>query len=191
MGTNFNMRSVRVHTRGRSERELPVDLIPNVIQSELVRAIVGSTEITRDVIIGAMYTDDLPIGGHRYSNIFIVIGWGMEIDIPLPRDAHVIVELYFGWRQSGINIRIADDWYLDVGVSNVGPLRRRLVEDKVRKALTVSDSGPTAGVRIRDGIGAIFNQSGVRDWYIVPGTGRHNSQNNIEVRRNASFWVVR
>lgn len=192
LGTGFDMRSVRVHTRARSERQIASDLVPDLIQNALTEELGDEATINEDVTIGAMYTDDLPIGGQEYSNIFVVVSWGMRVDMPIGRDAQVNVEMYFGWRQDGRNMSIADDWYLNIAVDRVGPLRRSKVREKVtEKLMSPDDSGLNAGQQIRNGLGAIFNQTNVGHWYVVPGSGLHNTQeNNIDIKRDASFWIV-
>lgn len=190
LGTGFNMRSVRVHTRARTEREIPTDLIPALIQSALETEIGADARITRDVSIGAMFTDDLPIGGHTYSNVFIVISWGMTVSRPF-RDPDIEVEMYFGWNKTGRNMSIADNWYLNVNVSNVIGIKQRLVRREVINKLRSTDSGLNAGQQIINGLRPLFDVENVRDFYVIPGSGAHNSQeNNIIVKQDASFWVV-
>ncbi len=190
LGTDFNMHSVRVRTRARTEREVLTDFIPELIQSALEAEIGSDAIITRDVSIGAMFTDDLPIGGHTYSNIFLVVSWGMTVSRPF-RDPHIDVELYFGWNNDGRNMSLANNWYLNVDVSNVIGIKRRAARSEVINKLQSTDSGLNAGQQIINGLRPFFDVENVRDFYVIPGSGAHNSQeNSIKVRQDASFWVV-
>ncbi len=191
LGAPFPMRLVRVHNRARSEIRLQSDVVETIVQAEIQGELDDKTEFTRDVSIGAMYTDDLPISGHRYSNVFIVVSFDLVSDIPLPRDAHISVEMYFGWQQRGTSMRVADDWYLHVEVSKVGGVRQRAVRDEVKSLLTASADGPSAGDRLRDGLRLVFNRDGVRNWYVIPGDGVVPGQDSdVVVRHDASFFVV-
>ncbi len=191
LGAPFPMRSVRVHNRARSETALETDVIEDIVQREIQRGLPAGTDVTREVSIGAMYTDDLPISGHRYSNVFIVVSFDLRADIPLPRDAHISVEMYFGWRAAGRALRVSDDWYHRVEVRHVGPARRRAVRDRVDTLLTRSTDGPSVGEQLRDGLRLVFDRDGVRNWYVIPGGGGHDSQDSdVTVRQDASFFVV-
>ncbi|MBD1261990.1 hypothetical protein HZY62_15415 [Maribacter polysiphoniae] len=188
--TNFNMRSVKVRTRARTEREISTDFIPGVIQSSLESELDSSVRITRDVSIGAMFTDDLPIGGHTYSNVFLVVSWEMIISRPF-RDPQVGVEMYFGWNREGRNMSLADNWYLNVDVSNVIRIKQRAVRNEVNNQLRSINSGLNAGQLIINGLRPFFDVANVNDFYVLPGSAAHNSQeSNITVRQDASFWVV-
>ncbi len=192
LGSPFPLRSVRVHNRARNEIQIQTDFIENTIQDALGEELPDGVTFNRGVSIGAMYTDDLPISGHAYSNIFVVVSFELIADIPLPRDAHILVEMYFGWRQSGNSLRIADDWYLNVSVSNVGALRRRKTRDSVTNLLTSSAEGLSPGEQIRNGLRPFFDQDNVLNWYVIPGNGEHNSQeNDVVVRNESAFFVVR
>lgn len=192
LGAPFPMQSVRVHNRASAERRINTDIAEDLIQAALGDALPGSAEFRRDVSIGAMYTDDLPISGHAYSNIFVVVSFDLNVDIPLPRDAHVFVELYYGWRQRGDEMALAEDWYHSVGVRNVGPVRRASVKREVTRLLTVASRGSSsAGIQIRNGLAPLFSHTDIRNWYVIPGDGSHNSQDNdIVVKHDASFFVV-
>lgn len=168
------------------------DTAENLIQAAMGDALPGNAESRRDVSIGAMYTDDLPVSGQEYSNIFVVVSFDLAVDIPLPRDAHVFVELYYGWRQEGNTMTMAEDWYHNVVVRNVGPVRRNAVKREVTRLLTVASPGSSsAGFQIRNGLALLFDQTDVQNWYVIPGDGSHNSQDNdVLVRHDASFLVV-
>lgn len=191
LGSPFPLRSVRVHNRARSETQIQTDFIESAIQAALGEELPEGVRFNRNVSIGAMYTDDLPISGHTYSNIFVVVSFELIADIPLPRDAHILVEMYFGWRQSGESLSIADDWYLNVDVSDVGPRRKKKTRRKVARLLTNSAEGPSPGEQIRNGLREFFDQDNVINWYVIPGDGAHNSQENqVVVRNEAAFFVV-
>lgn len=191
LGSPFPMTSMRVYNRAREEIQIPTDFVEDLIQASLGRELPGGVTFNRDVSIGAMHTDDLPISGHEYSNIFIVVSFGLNADIPLPRDAHISAEMYFGWRATSGTLRVADDWHLNVSVSNVGPLRRRHVRRNVVQSLTSSGTEPSAGDQIRDGLRGVFDRTGIQNWYVIPGNGEHNNrENDVLVRHEASFFVV-
>lgn len=188
----FPMSSVRIYNRASDEIRVPTDTIDDVISASIAADLDGSTDLTREASIGAMYRDDLPISGVEYSNIFIVVSFDLEIDIPLPRDAHVVVEIYLGWRQVGNNMRIADTTHVNVAVSNVGIVRKNAVKRTVISRLTNSETGPSSVDQIRDGLRPFFEFDGVRNWYVIPGDGTRSGQDSdILVRREASFFVTR
>jgi hypothetical protein len=188
----FPMSSVRIYNRASDEIRVPTDTIDDIISNSITAELDGTTDLSRNVSIGAMYRDDLPISGVEYSNIFIVVSFDLVVDIPLPRDAHVAVEVYIGWRKIGRNMRIADNFNLDVSVSNVGYVRRNRVRSKVISILTNTETGASPLDQIRDGLRPFFEFDNIRNWYVIPGDGNRTGQDsNILVRQEASFFVVR
>jgi len=186
------MSSVRIYNRASDEIRVPTDTIDDIISTSITAELDGTTDLSRNVSIGAMYRDDLPVSGVEYSNIFIVVSFDIVVDIPLPRDAHVAVEVYIGWRKIGKNMRIADDFHLDVTVSNVGFVRRNRVRSKVISILTNTETGASPLDQIRDGLRPFFEFDNIRNWYVIPGDGNRTGQDsNVLVRQEASFFVVR
>lgn len=190
----FPIQYFRVHNRARDEQQIDTSLIESVIQSGLSRVLPSNAEITRDVAVGAMYRDDLPVSNAAYANQYIVVSLEgkIDLDIPLmPRDPEVRVEMYFGLLARDNQWRVAQPWYYHVSVDNVGPVRRRRVREAITSLLTRSAGGGIPGEQIRDGISAVFNIDGIRNWYVIPGDGRHNSDSDdVLVRSDASFFYV-
>lgn len=191
LASPFAVSSMRVHNRAPGETRINTEAARSAIQASLEAQLPGNARLTRDVSIGAMYTDDLPPSGQAYSNVFVVVGYEFELDVRLA-DPRISVELYFGWRRQGTTMSLAPAWHHHVDVNDVVGFRARGFKSAVESALTTAaPGGSSPGDQIRDGLSLLFDQTGVRNWYVIPGDGARNSQDSdISVRRDASFFIV-
>ncbi len=186
----FPIQYLRVYNRLPGERRIPNEAIEAVVQRELMDRLPNNVRLTREVAIGAMYRDDLPVANPVYANQYVVVSFEGSVDVPL-RDPHISVELYFGLLARDRTWRVADNWYYRVEVSNVGPVRRGIVRRRVAALLTTDVGGGSPGEQMRDGLRALFDQDGVRNWYVIPGSGEHNSDDSdVVVRHDASFFYI-
>lgn len=187
----FPIQYLRVYNRLPGERRIPNETIEAVVQRELMDRLPDDVRLTREVAIGAMYRDDLPVANPVYANQYVVVSFEGSVNIPL-RDPHISVELYFGLLARDRTWRIADTWYYHVDVSRVGPVRKGIVRRRVSALLTTNVDGGSPGEQIRDGLRALFNQDSVRNWYVIPGSGEYNSSDSdVMVRHDASFFYIR
>lgn len=98
--------------------------------------------------------------------------------------------MYFGLLANGGRWRVADTWYHHTFVSNAGPVRRRRVRSQIASLLSTDSGGGSPGERVRDGLRGVFDRDGIRNWYVIPGDGRPNSDDDVVVRHDASFFFV-
>lgn len=190
----FPLELIRVYNRLPGERRIPNEAIETVVQRELMDQLPDNVRLTRDVAVGALYRDDLPVTNPVYANQYVVVSFEGIVDLERPilqADAHVLVELYFGLVARDRTWRIADTWYHYTNVENVGLVRKNAVKRRITALLTTNTGSGAPGEQIRDGLRAVFNQDSVRNWYVIPGTGEHNSDDNdVVVRHDASFYFV-
>lgn len=190
----FPISNYRVYTRTENERRIPIEGIETLLQRVIEGMTDDNIQITQEVAIGALYTDNLPISRPVYANYYVVVSLAIIVDDgTILRDPHATIEFYYGLRRVDNSLVISDEWYHYIDVSNVAPFRRPRIAGRIANLLinAPGGGGVSPGQQIRDVLRGVFNIDGISSWYVIPGDGQISSNLNVvEVRRDASFFVI-